>query len=57
MRQFPHDELNTNIVIDFGLINQVQTINGNEETVEGVKCSKIIELWAYSFEQEAKNPF
>ncbi len=36
MRQFPHDELNISIVIDLGLINQIQTIEGNEETMGGV---------------------
>ncbi len=56
MRQFPHDELNINIAIDLDLINQNQTIKGNEEPVERVKFSKISELWANSFKQEARNP-
>ncbi len=52
MRRFPHDESNINI----GLINQNETIKGNEEPVEGVTLSKISELWANSLEQEARNP-
>ncbi len=43
MRQFPHDELNINIVIDLGLINQNQTIEGNEETMGGVNHVSVFE--------------
>ncbi len=55
--QFPYDELNISIVIDLGLMNYNQSIKGNEEPVKGATLSKIIELWANVFEQEARNPY